>query len=40
MLKFLITLDLTQNDPAKLEIATRLRKETPLSIKEIGARVP
>ena len=40
MLEFLVTFDLTQNDPAKLEIAARLRKGTTLSIKEIGARVP
>ncbi len=29
-----------KNDPAKLEIAARLRQETPLSIKDIPARVP
>lgn len=28
MLEFLVTFGLTQNDPAKLEIAARLRKET------------
>jgi hypothetical protein len=40
MLEFLVAFDLTQNDPAKLEIAARLRQETTLSTKEIGARVP
>ena len=29
-----------KNDPAKLEIAARLRQETPFSIKDIAARVP
>ena len=29
-----------KNDPSKLEIAARLPKQTPLSIKDIAGRVP